>query len=178
MKRVFCLLIFLYIFLYTNAQNDPEFPRGWVMYIEAEQGASAFRGSPALYLANLQLSTQATVIPRYLRVGAVSGLSYTNKKLSSVFGPRLSMKIKTFGVGQGSLFNLQLQLEHLWGTNKQKLFGGGLLVEAIQMFSVSLTAHRDYYFHAWRFQAGAGYNLFHKKRKSPTGTDPMLPKHQ
>jgi hypothetical protein len=175
MKWLLCLTTFAFSFLHTCAQTDPEFPKGWVMYLEAQQGmATTFNSSPDIYVFSLGLAPAATVIPGHLRLGGTANLLYTNKNISAAFGPRAAWKIKTFNIDPlGSLFNLQLQVEHLWGTDKQKLFGGGPVIEAGQILSFSLTAHRDYCLNYWWFRAGLGFNLLHKKRKSPTGTDPM-----
>jgi hypothetical protein len=174
MKCFACMLLLACTFV--HAQKDTEFPKGWVMYLDAQQGMSTtFDNSPDTYVFSLGASPQATVIPGHLRLGVQTALLYAYKDISAVFGPRLSWKLKTFNLDPlGSLFNLQLQLEHLWGTDRQRLFGGGPLIEAGQIFSFSLTAHRDYCLNYWWFRAGLGFNFLHKKRKSPTGTDPLL----
>jgi hypothetical protein len=71
----------------------------------------------------------------------------------------------------GSLLNVQLQLEHLWGTDKQKLLGGLLHAELGQLLVIGLGMHRDYGLNDWWFQGGIGFNLLHKKNKGLQ--DPM-----
>jgi hypothetical protein len=146
------------------------------MLLEAQQGVSTrFNTMPDTYVFALGLSPAATIIPARLRLGATADFLYTNKRIAAAFGPRLAWKLKTFNLGElGSLFNLHLRLEQLWGTDKQRLFGGGPVIEAGQLFSFSLTAHRDYYLNYWWFRTGLGFNILHKKRKSATGTDPLI----
>jgi hypothetical protein len=175
MKKFLLFLGTCFLSQFINAQADPEFPKGWVFYVETEQGmATTFHSSPDTYIFSLGASPAVTIIPGRLRLGATADLLYTNKDFSAVFGPALAVKLKTIHLGRlGSLLNLQMRLEQLWGTDKQKLFGGGPLIEVGQLLSFSLTAHRDYYLNYWWFRTGIGFNLFHKKRKSPTGTDPL-----
>jgi hypothetical protein len=177
MKHTLILLPYLFFCVQGRAQSDPEFPKGWVMYLEAQQGVvTAFNSSPDLFAASLSLSPQITIIPQHLRLGASGGVAFTNKEFSALFGPRVALKLKTIKLQRlGSLFNLQFQLEHLWGSRDERLFGGGLCFEIIQMLDLSIRAHRDYSLGNWWFQAGAGFNLLYKKRKSVTGTDPMDP---
>ena len=145
------------------------------MYLEAQQGMSTtFDNAPDLYLFSLGISPEATIVPGHLRLGARAALLYAYKDISAVVGPKLAWKLKTFNLGQfGSLFNLQLQLEHLWGSDNQRLVGGGPVIEAGQILSFSLTAHRDYHFNYWWFRTGIGFNLLHKKKKSLRDMDPM-----
>lgn len=157
------------------SQTDPEFPRGAVLYLSAQQGLNtSFDASADHYIGGMGISAQYTVLPRHLRLGAGGELVFTNKDFSVLAGPRMAWRISTFQMKSlGSLMNLQIQAEHLWGTDDQKLIGGILGLEIFQMLSVQLLAHRDYEHDAWWYRAGIGWNLLRKKRKSPTGTDPM-----
>jgi hypothetical protein len=175
MKGVIATLLSFILALSVRAQNDPEFPKGWVLYLEAQQGMSTdFHATADTYVGGLGLSPAITLIPQHLRLGTTADLLYTNKKILAVFGPRVAWKLKTFNLNPlGSIMNLHLRLEQLWGTEKQSVFGGGPVVEAGQLFTLSLTAHRDYRLNYWWFRTGLGFNLLYQKRKSPTGTDPL-----
>ena len=175
MNRLLVGLLGLLLTGTAYAQNDPEFPKGWVMYFEAQQGLrTTFDPRPDLFATSASLCPQITVVPAHFRIGGSAGLAFTDKQFSGMFGPRASLKLKTIRLKNlGSLFNLQLELEHLWGTRKERLFGGDLKLEIIQLLSLKLSAHRDHALGNWWFMAGAGINLFHKKRKSPTGDDPF-----
>lgn len=157
------------------SQQDPEFPKGTVIYLGFEQGKStSFTSSPDLWVGSLSFSPQFTVIPKRLRVGGIAELAYTDKHTSALFGPRIALKIKTIKLeSMGSLLNLQLQAEYLWGTRDQRMIGGGLTAEIFQLFTLGLAAHRDHSLEQWWFRAGLGVRLFHKKNTSPTGEDPM-----
>lgn len=173
--RLLLLLFSCLVTIQVFSQADPEFPKGTVLYISAQQGINtSFDPGPDHYIGGMGLSGQFTIIPQHLRLGAGGEFVFTNKNFSGLIGPRLAWKIKTMKMEPlGSVLNLQLQAEHLWGTDQQRLIGGLFGIELAKMFSFQLMAHRDYQNDAWWFRAGVGYNLLRKKRKSPTGTDPF-----
>jgi hypothetical protein len=170
------LLIFLCaVPQFTFAQQDPEFPKGAVFYFSAQQGInSRFDGGADHYIGGLSLAPAFTVIPSHVRLGLSSELVRTEKKIFGLAGPALSWKLKTFRMKPlGSLFNLQFQVEHLWGTGHRRLAGASLGIELFQFLNFRLMGHRDYHYDQWWLRAGTGINLLQKKRRSPTGTDPM-----
>jgi hypothetical protein len=173
MRRPFLACCCVLLYLAVQAQKDPEFPKGWVLYMEVQQGlATNFTYSPDLYTGGLQLSPQVTIIEQKLRIGADAGLVYTNKQFSGTFGPKVTYKITTLNVKEfGSILNLQLEAAHLWGTNKQKLIGGAVKAEIGQLLLTGLTVYREYQFNYWWFQWGFGFNLAHKKKGPPV--DPL-----
>lgn len=158
------------------AQNDPEFPKGTVLYLSLQQGkTTTFNSSPELWVGGFGISPQFTVIPQRLRLGATGEFSYTNKQGSGLFGPRVALKVKTLKTEPlGSILNFQLQAEHLWGTRNQRLVGGSFTVEIFQLFSVHLSSHRDYKHDQWWFRGGIGVNVIHKKKSG--STDPLSKK--
>lgn len=167
MKRMFVCCACLILFFSAAAQTDTEFPKGWVMYLQSQLGTTTHStSSPDLFLSSLRLSPQMTVVPGYLRLGATAAAVFNNKRADGTFGPNLVVKLASVNVQQlGSLLNLQLQLEHLWGTGKQKLLGGLLHAELGQLLIIGLSMHRDYGLNDWWFQGGIGYNLLRKKNK-------------
>ncbi len=173
MRRLITTTSGILLFLSVYCQSDPEFPKGWVVYANAHQGmATNFKYSPDLYVGGIQVVPQVTVVPAHLRFGASAGLVYSGKKFSGLFGPKLSWKISTLNVKQlGSILNLQLEAEHLWGTDKQKLAGGGIKAEIGQLLLTGLTIHREYQFNYWWFQWSVGFNLARKKKNGPD--DPL-----
>ncbi len=170
MKKLLLIIICSTFILYTSAQKDPEFPKGWVMYLESHHGiASNFHKTPDLFVGYLSITPQVTVVPSKLRLGTTVGLLFTNKKLDGLFGPNLVYKIKTLNVKQmGSILNLQVKAEHLWSTNHQKLIGGGINAELGQLLLIGLSMHRDYGLNYWWFEFGLGYNLLRKKKGPPS----------
>lgn len=171
-QRLLCLACSLFV-CFAAAQKDPEFPKGWVMYLESHHGiATNFHLSPDLFVGYLSITPQVTIVPSKLRLGGTAGLLLSNKRLDGLFGPNLVLKIKTLNVKQmGSILNLQLKAEHLWSTNKQKLIGGGISAELGQLLLIGLSMHRDYGLNYWWFQFGLGYNLLRKKKGPPA--DPL-----
>jgi len=176
MRQLRHLLIISGLFVCSQSLRAQEFPKGWVLYGEGLQGISTnFGAAPDLYTGSLELSPMTTVVESHLRLGGVAGLLFTNKKLDGIFGPRLAWKLKDFTVSEfGSVANLQLQLEAIWGTSNQRLIGGGPKLEIAKFVTIGITAHRDYHLNDWWFRLGVGYNFLHKKRSS-TPHDPFDP---
>ena len=169
-----CCVSFLFFGFaaYCPAQSDPEFPKGFILYAKLHNGmVTDFSSRPDLYVGGLQLAPQYTVVPHLLRAGIIAGGFYGNKKIQGEFGPSLSLKLKTFnanlqGARVGSLGNLNLLVDHLWGTGKQRLIGGGLILDAGNIASFGLTAHRDYKLNNWWFQSEIAIRIS-KKRVTP-----------
>ena len=169
MKRLLCNTVLFFLAASSfSAYAQEEFPKGWVMYAEATQGAvTSFHARPDLYVGTLQVSPQVTLIPDYLRLSAIGGIAFSNKRLFGLYGAGLNIKLATIRFEPfGSLLNLQAQLQHLWGTKDQKLAGGGLKAELGQIILVGISAHRDYGLHQWWLQSGIGFNLVHKKKSA------------
>ena len=167
MKKTMLLLLWC-ICLQGKAQQPPlEFEKGSVLNLELLQGFSKAKKLPELYLADLRLSPQWTLVPGLLRAGVVGGLLYNNTKLAAFAGPNAAINIKTIktkpGSLNGSLANMQLLLEHLWGTEKQRLLGGGIRTEVGKMLLLSLLTHRDYNLNYWNVEFGVGINFIRKK---------------
>ena len=146
-----------------------EFPKGGVLYLEALQGASTrFNKQPDLYVANFQLSPQLTLIPGRLRLAGTGGLLFHQKNIFGTYGGGLNWKLAAINIDPfGSLFNVQLQLQQLFGTGGQKLVGGGIKAELGQIALAGVSVHRDYARNNWWLQAGIGYNLLRRKRNKP-----------
>jgi hypothetical protein len=166
--RKACYLILLFCSLNNlYAQTDFEFPKGWVLNLENFQGATTqFNDTPDLYLTELRLTPQYTLIPALLRVGGSAGVVFNNKKFSGLFGASLAFKIKTVNVSNLSslsILNLQWIVEHLWGTQQQQLIGTGFKMEFAQLLLLSIVGDRDYRLNNWRFQLGLGINFIRKK---------------
>jgi hypothetical protein len=141
-----------------------EFEKGWVLNLELAQGLTTrFNTEPDLYLGEIRLDPEYTLIEHHLRGGVAPSLFFNNKKVSFAAGPHLSLKIKTFSISQlnSSLANLQWMVEHLWGTDGQKLAGMGPRLEFGQTLVFSILVHRDYGLNEWRLQAGFGYNFIY-----------------
>ena len=173
MRKAVGIFVFTLMILCAAAQNNPEFPRGAVLYLQAKDGmVTRFSPSPELFVASLGINPQVTVVPGYLRVGGTAEGDYTSKKVEGLFGPNIAVRLATLSAKNlGSILNLQLQLDHLWGTNSRRLIGGSLQTEIGQAFQIIISAHRDYGYNTWWFRGGIGYNIIRKKRKGLE--DPM-----
>ena len=172
--KKYCFIILFFSFgSHCHAQSDPEFPEGFIMYAKLHNGMiTDFSARPDLYVGGLQLAPQYTVVPHLLRAGIIAGGFYGNKKIQGEFGPSLSLKLKTFnaklkGAGVGSFGNLNLLVDHIWGTGNQRLLGGGLILDAGNIITFGLTAHRDYNLNNWWFQSEVAIRISKKRKLRP-----------
>jgi hypothetical protein len=153
-----------------NAQNDPEFPKGFIMYAKLHSGmVTNFKAAPDLYVGGIQLVPMFTVAPHKLRAGIIADGFYTGKKLQAAAGPIVAWKIKTLQAGVfGSAANINLTFDHLWGTEEQQLIGAGINADVLNLLLIGITAHRDYNLNNWWFESSIGIRISKKpKPKEP-----------
>lgn len=148
------------------AQNDPEFPKGFIMYAKLHNGmVTNFTNAPDLYVGGVQLVPLVTVVEHRLRAGIIADGFYTNNKIQAAAGPTLAWKIKTINAGSfGSAANINLSVDHLWGTEDQQLFGAGINADLLNLLIIGITAHRDYNLNNWWFQSSLGIRVSKKKK--------------
>lgn len=171
-KQIFLCFIIVFLSGKTIAQStsDPEFTKGTILVASLNNGLSTgFKSStPDLYIGSIAFNPQITIVENILRVGANAGVVYNDKRLSGMFGPMAALKIKTLGTSHmGSYANLHLIAEANWGTNKQKMVGGGLGAEIFKKLHLGITAQRDYNLNQWWLQSFIGIKL----NKSKTNDD-------
>ncbi|MFZ1798369.1 MAG: hypothetical protein WAU24_00760 [Chitinophagaceae bacterium] len=170
-KKLFLVFLFANAISFCHAQADPEFPKGFIMYGKLHTGlVTNFSSSPDLFAGGIQLAPQFTLVPHALRLGVIAGGFYSNKKLQGEFGPSVSIKLKTFnaklqGATVGTVGNLNVLIDHLWGTDQQRLLGGGLIVD-IGVITLGVTTHRDYNLNTWWFQSEVGIRLSKKHKNT------------
>jgi hypothetical protein len=161
----------LLCYLSAMAQNpdDTEFRKGSVTYLKLTNGViTNFHSSPDMYAGGILLNHQVTIIQHKLRAGANAGFVYANKEFSGLLGPSVSFKLSSINLKNlAGLANLHLVGEHLWGTDKQRLAGGGIGLELLQKILFQLTAHRDYRLNNWWIQTHLGIRLGKKKAVVP-----------
>jgi len=168
MKKTIFLALAFHLAIFAAAQNDPEFPKGYIMHFKLHNGmVTNFKAAPDLYVGGFQLVPQCTVVPHLLRAGIIADGYYTGKKLQAAFGPTVSLKIKTLQAGIfGSAGNLHLSFDHLWGTEHQKLVGGGINADVGNLIVIGVTSHYDYGHSNWWFQSSVGIRIG-KRTKTP-----------
>jgi hypothetical protein len=148
------------------AQKDTEFPKGFIMHAKLHNGmVTNFKAGADLYVGGVQLVPQFTVVKNKMRAGIVAGAFYSGKILEGQFGINTAVKLKTIkALVFGSAANVNLSAEHLWGTGKQKLIGGGINLDLLNLLVLSLTTHRDYEFKTWWLQTSIGIRISKKKK--------------
>jgi hypothetical protein len=151
---------------HSIAQTDTEFPKGFIMHAKLHNGMiTDFKQGTDLYIGGIQLVAQYTIIKNKMRAGIVAGTFYGGKILEGQFGLNTSVKIKTINaLVFGGAANINLSAEHLWGTGKQKLIGGGINIDVLNKIVLAMTAHRDYEFKTWWLQMSLGIRVSKKKK--------------
>ena len=161
MKKISGFLLILLISGSVYSQEDPEFKKGYILHARVHNGMiTTFHRSPEPFIAGLQFVPQYTIIPAKLRAGIVAGGFYTNQQIQALAGPTFSYKLKTFHAGPfGTAGNLQVNLDHLWGTDQQILFGGGIHLDLLNRVTLGLSVHRDYNLSNWWMQTAVGFRI-------------------
>jgi hypothetical protein len=160
------LLLLLSMQLFAQHQ-DPEFPKEFIMHLKLHNGmVTTFKGSmPDNYIGGLQLVPQYTIVKKLLRGGAILDGFYTDKKFQGAIGPTLSIKLKTLKANPfGSAGNINLSIDHLWGTDQQRLLGGGINADIGNKLVLGLTVHRDYQLNTWWLQNTLGLRISRLKK--------------
>lgn len=177
MKIPILFFSFLFFFASQLLAQDTQFPKGWEMRLKLTNGVTTnfHNNTPDMYTGALGLSAQYAAVPHKLRLGATGMAAYNNKKLSGLFGPSAAWKLKSlqtkwFGVG-----NIHLLAEHLWGTKKQRLIGGGPYIELAHTLLIGITAHRDYKLNGWWFQSAIAIRLNKRKTDRQEFNQPPTP---
>ena len=171
MKLIYTFSFLLFFSTKIIAQSaDTEFSKGFIVHAKLHNGMiTNFKNAPDLYAGGIQVIPQITLIEHTLRGGIIVGGFYAGKKVEAQFGPTISIKLKTINAGIfGSAANVHATLDHIWGTGKQKLIGGGLHIDLLNKLILGLTAHREYQFNTWWLQTALGIKLSKtKKIKEP-----------
>ncbi len=171
MKFIITTLAFIFILSRLLAQQDPEFPKEFIMHLKWHNGmvTNFHSSSPDPYAGGLQLIPQFTLVPHLIRGGLIAGTFYTGKKLQASVGPTVSVKLLTIRAKPfGSAGNINLNFDHLWGTNKQQLFGGGINADILNKSIIGLLIYRDYNLNNWWVQGAISFRLSKVKKKKPT----------
>jgi len=167
--RVAFLLACLLLFRLFAQSQDPEFPKQeFTLHAKLHNGfiTNFHSNAPDQYVGGIQIVPQFVIIENRLRGGIIADGFYSGKKVQAAVGPTLSYKLATIQLKKfGSGGNLHLSLDHLWGTNNQRLLGGGLNIDLLNFVTTGISAHRDYNLNTWWFQTSFGIRI--SKVKQP-----------
>lgn len=156
-KKIPVFLLFVWPFC---AMAQTEFPKEFIAHVRLSTGLISAPSAPELFVGSLQVIPQYTVIPYQLRGGLIAGGFYTARRVRGLFGPTISYKLADFKGGYfGSLGNLHLNVDHLWGTGHQRLLGGGLGLDLLNKIVVGLSVHRDYRLADWWLGSSIAFRL-------------------
>ena len=168
MKFCITAVILFSPFCKLFAQADPEFPKEFIMHLNWHNGmVTNFNGTaPDVYTGGFQLVPQYTLVPHLIRAGVIGDVLFTDKKLQAAFGPTASLKLKTFALKPfGSGGNIFINVDYLWGTQHQHLFGGGINADLANKLVIGLSVHRDYSLNTWWLQSTVGIRISKIKKK-------------
>lgn len=165
--------IFLCAFFFSaiSSMAQTEFRKEFIMHVKLSTGLISAPFAPELFVGSVQLIPQYTIIPYKMRGGVVAAGFYSARKVHGLFGPTLSYKLIEFKGGFfGSIGNLHISADHLWGTARQRLAGGGVNLDLLNIVVVGLSVHRDYHFANWWVQSSLAYRI--SKIKKPKESFP------
>lgn len=167
--RHFLIFFMVFSFCVKSRAQDPEFPKKeFITHFRIHSGMiTTFKSTaPDIFAGGIQVIPQYTFVENKIRGGIVAGGFYGSKKIQGLAGPTISFKLKTLNAGFfGSGGNIHLSLDHLWGTKKQRLFGGGFNADIGNKIVLNLTLHRDYNLNNWWIQQGIAFRI--SKVKQP-----------
>ncbi len=142
-----------------------EIGRGFVLPVTFGQGFRSSSNMDAeLYLATVRTQPSITLPGNKVRLGLTGLGTYANPGVDVVLGPAAALRLYTKNTDFGTLFNVQLTAEALWGTSATKLWSGGFLVE-LNPVLFSFRFFREYEHRENWLEAGIGVNLdtfFHR----------------
>lgn len=167
--KFICIPVVLCLLGFRLCAQDPEFPREFIMHLKLHNGmVTNFKGSnPDIYAGGIQLIPQYTIVKNVFRAGVILNGFYTAKKLQAAAGPTVSVKLKTLHAKPfGSAGNIHINIDHLWGSEKQRLLGGGINVDIGNRIVLGLTLHRDYHLNNWWLQNTLGLRISKLKKIS------------
>ncbi|MEO6633763.1 MAG: hypothetical protein ABIN13_18620 [Mucilaginibacter sp.] len=168
--KAFSVAVLLLLFSIRLLAQDPEFPKEFIMHLKLHSGmVTTFNGNtPDIYTGGIQLVPQYTFVTNLLRGGVIADGFYTDKKFQGAFGPTVSIKLTTLKAEPfGSLGNINLSIDHLWGTGRQRLLGGGINADIGNLIVLGITMHRDYGLHDWWLQSSLGFRISKKTKIKP-----------
>ncbi|HMD00746.1 MAG TPA: hypothetical protein VKH37_11365 [Ferruginibacter sp.] len=171
MRNLLIIILLMIVWGQSKGQsNDPEFPKEFIMHLRVHNGmVTNFKHyTPDQYVGGIEIIPQYTLVVNKLRGGVVVGTFYTGKTLQADFGPTISWKLKSIHAGpMGSAANIHLNFDYLFGTQKERLLGGGINADILNWFIIGLSAHRDYNLNTWWFRNSLAVRISKlKKRKS------------
>jgi hypothetical protein len=166
MKKMLCPILFCCFAINAAAQQDVEFPKEFIMHLKLHNGmVTNFTHAPDQYVGGIQLVPQYTLVVNKIRGGIVADAYYTGKKMGAAFGPTVSFKLKSIKAGLfGGAGNIHLDIDHLWGTNKERLFGGGINADILNRIVIGFSAHRDYNLNTWWLQNTVAFRISKLKK--------------
>lgn len=162
-----CLLLFcLAVSAAARSQTGPlEFPKEFIMHARLSTGLIAPPHVPELFVGSLELRPQWTLVEHKLRGGLVAGGFYTARTVYGLGGLTVSYKLSEFTGGYfGSLGNLHLNFDHLWGGADQRLVGAGINLDLLNKLVVGLGGYRDYHFGQWWWTSSIAFRISKVKK--------------
>jgi hypothetical protein len=143
----------------------------FVVPVEAAQGVTLGRGSPAPFAASLRVYPTYIIDRRgQLRLAAEAGAALVNPDVEALIGARITKGVFELNIGPVRGVGAHLGVEGLYGTSDRVLLGVMLIGDAGGVFQGTLRAAQDITHGATLLELGAGIHLYN----GPTPEAPQV----
>jgi hypothetical protein len=158
------LVAVLVLMMSSRVSAQTEFEKGFIIHARLHSGMITHPEAD-IFVGGLQVIPQVTIVEHTLRGGVVIGGIYSFKEINGLFGPTLSLKIMEFPASVfGSAGNLHVNADYLWGTEDQRLVGGGINLDLLNKIIEHNCSH-DHNLSDWWFQSAIAFKIFNTKQK-------------
>ena len=143
--------VFMLLIMVTGANAQITFP------LELGQGFKwKDYQNPQWYLFNMTVNPTVGVLNNKAALTTVGMTTYCDGEVDLYGGPQISGKIYE---AADQTFNVQVKASALFGSGGKKLFGGGVNLEFVKMFYISINARQEYEYKELWFDAGLGISF-------------------
>lgn len=112
--------------------------------------------NPQWYTFSMTLNPSVSVMNDKVGLTTVGMSTYCDGEVDLYGGPQISGKVYE---SADQTFNVQVKASALLGSGGKKLFGGGVNLEFVKMFYISINARQEYEYKEFWFDAGLGISF-------------------
>ena len=112
--------------------------------------------NPQWYMFNVTVNPTYNVLNDKVGITTIGMTTYCDGEVDLYGGPQISGKIYE---AADQTFNVQVKASALLGSGGKQLFGGGVNLEFVKMFYISINARQEYEYKELWFDAGLGISF-------------------
>ena len=112
--------------------------------------------NPQWYMFNVAVNPTYNVLNDKVGITTIGMTTYCDGEVDLYGGPQISGKIYE---AADQTFNVQVKASALLGSGGKQLFGGGVNLEFVKMFYISINARQEYEYKELWFDAGLGISF-------------------